>query len=153
MDLIVRPITDDAVAYVLTHLCEADRIELAEAGAAVDWLPIFQDAAQNAEVSGAVYLNGTPVAVYGCNPLGGSVGIPWMVCTDFAPLSGVAGARLSRRVLAQMLNKYKALTNLVHARHARAIRWLSWLGFAIMNEPAGPNGKFREFWIKEQRYV
>lgn len=141
----LRPITQDAIDYVLAHLSAADRAEM-QASGLPDPPEVFAMAAAEAPIAHAVYMDGEPVAIFGCNasPVDG-VGIPWMIATDKAARAGVAGAVLSRRVVAQMLRRFAHLGNWVHCEHRRAIRWLKWLGFHVKSEPVGPGGAFLAF--------
>lgn len=145
MTLELRPVTQDAIDYVLAHLSAADRAEM-QASGLQDPPEVFATAAAEAPIAHAVYLDGEPVAILGCNagPVEG-IGIPWMIGTDKAAQTGVAGAVLSRRTVAQMRHRFTHLTNWVHCEHRRAIRWLKWLGFRVKQHPVGPNGAFLEF--------
>jgi len=144
MTLELRPVTQDALDYVLEHLSAADRAEMAASGLQ-DPPEVFADAARDAAVSYAVYLAGEPVAVCGCSAGPNGVGIPWMITTDKAAQAGPAGAVLSRRVVGEMQEHFAVLSNWVHCEHRRAIRWLKWLGFNVRPEAVGPNGAFRPF--------
>ena len=146
MKLDVRPVTQDAIDYVLKHLSMADRAEM-QASGLQEPPEVFSLAAQEATQAGVVYADGEPAALFGVNPMPGDPdhGIVWMVATDKFAASGIAGAVLSRRVILQMRARFAVLSNVVHAEHARAVRWLAWLGFDVDQKPVGPGGAFRAF--------
>lgn len=146
MKLDVRPVTQDAIDYVLDRLSLADRAEMKASGLQ-DPPEVFSLAARDAAQAGVVYADGKPAALFGVNQMPGDPdrGIVWMVATDKFAASGIAGAVLSRRVIAQMRARFAVLSNVVHAEHTRAVRWLAWLGFHVDQEPAGPAGAFRAF--------
>lgn len=146
----LRPLTEDAIDYVLENLSKADRVELEALGMS-EPRAVFVAAAQGAPVSGAIYSNGKPIAIYGANPHHDDpkTGIAWMVTTEEFGRSGAAGAVTTRRILTQMQAKFARLTNCVHAEHRRAIRWLKWLGFTVKQDaPIGPDGAFYEFLLE-----
>jgi len=142
----VRPMTFDSVEYVLARLSAADRAEMQASG--LSYTPrLFMEACTGAPVAGVVFADGEPVAMFGVtqHPSERDCGIVWMVATEKFRATGLAGAKLSQSVVAQMRAHYGRLMNIVHAEHRRALRWLAWLGFRIYPEPIGPHGAFRLF--------
>lgn len=72
---------------------------------------------------------GTPVAFFGCVPMGEGAGSPWMLATPELPRHAKALQRLTQGVLADWHEKFPVLTNHVDARNALHIHWLRRWGF------------------------
>lgn len=80
---------------------------------------------------------------------GADKGIPWFVATECFNDFKITFAKESKKVIHNMLTKYKKLENFVSSRHVQSIKWLSWLGFTIFTADeyffVDPNTPFYKF--------
>jgi hypothetical protein len=103
------------------------------------------DSVSNSSEAFAVSFDGELSAIFGVVParetlLGSSdVGQIWMLSGEGITRHRKAFLRVSRWVVAQLLQRYRLLWNVIDARYAGALRWARWLGFEVMEaRPAGP---------------
>jgi hypothetical protein len=68
-------------------------------------------------------------------------GVVWLTGTDLIDEAPIEFLRLSKLVLAEMLEIYEHLWNYADYRHTKALLWLQWLGFDIYEPiPLPPYG-------------
>lgn len=91
-------------------------------------------------------VNDQPAALYGLSiskPFT-DIGVPWMVATDVINTIEISLGRESRNELAEIVEGYELLLNMVYRHNKESIKWLKWLGFSVHQEPVG-NGNFLLF--------
>lgn len=78
-------------------------------------------------------VDGKVICVCGVAPVPGmeGSGAVWLVSTTDMEAAPAQFLRLSKKVLAQMLDLYGHLFNFADVRNTKALRWLVWLGFDI----------------------
>lgn len=72
-----------------------------------------------------------PVALFGVTQdtlLGGDIGTAWLLGTDRLQRDWRAFARASKPVVAELLMRYRALSNVLLTDNTLCMRWLAWLG-------------------------
>lgn len=112
----------------------ADVAELAAGGAKP--LEVLLLALEVSEVAGAVLIGGVVAAMFGVEPvqagttLAGrrATGKIWLLTGHAFVTAALQVARLARRVIAELLERYEVLWNLVDGRHSDALRFLMLLG-------------------------
>ena len=55
----------------------------------------------------------------------------WMLGTDEAKAHAVAVARIGRRGVEMLLQRFEAIFVVVHKQHKAGARWAKWLGFSV----------------------
>lgn len=96
-------------------------------------------------------VGGDVAAIWG---LGGGVmdprGIPWLLTAAPIERLPVTFLKVSRRIVAEMLDHKPHLSNFVAADYNAAVRYLKILGFRMEEpQPMGPEGKmYRLFWME-----
>ena len=123
----------DALTFA-SRLRAADLEEISAAAGHSPERALTRSLAFSTHAWSAYDLDGRPLAIWGVGPLAltAGKGCPWLLATDaFDALPRRLVARMSRRLLADVLALYPRLQNHVDARHARAVRWLRWLGFTL----------------------
>lgn len=75
-------------------------------------------------------IDGAPVAIFGVVPVTtvGGAAVIWLLGTNAIAHYPRLFARFSRTVVAELLDHYDVLLNIVHADNRVALRWLQWLG-------------------------
>jgi len=75
-------------------------------------------------------LDGEPAAIFGVVPLTvmGGAGVAWLLGTPLLLKHWRIFARRSKPLLAELLDHYDKLVNVVHADNRVALRWLEWAG-------------------------
>lgn len=140
----IRLATEEDIQFVAQHLRATDATEIwASHRRRPEDLP---DACREVECYCGL-LDGVPVCLFGCNDCG-SFGAPWLLGTDMMALVPVSVLRESRRRVRQWLERYRLLTNYVHAKNRVSMDWLSWIGFRFPDS-AIVNGEL--FWRFEMR--
>jgi hypothetical protein len=78
-------------------------------------------------------VDGEPICLFGVGSLSllCSVGVPWLLGTDYVEKHYRVFAKNSKAVLANMSGRYSRLINAVDDRNELSKRWLAWLGFKI----------------------
>jgi len=136
-------VVEDAVALA-PRLRRADLAELRAAGHDIAEVPIREgivesDWAMTATVDGEI------ACVFGLARTGtmlAPIGVPWMLGTDLVTANARALMVLAGYYIAQMLQEYEQLVNIVHAPNRRAIGWLRRMGFHVEQaRPMGPHGE------------
>lgn len=96
----------------------------------------------------AVELAGRPVAVFGAQTVSGGVGVPWLVGTGDIEEHPIHFYRISKKLVAEMKERFNYMENWTDARNVLSIRWLEWSGFTVEpSEPWGAAGlQFHRFW-------
>lgn len=72
-----------------------------------------------------------PAALFGVTQdtlLGGDIGTAWLLGTDRLQRDWRAFARASKPVVAELLMRYRALSNVLLTDNTLCMRWLAWLG-------------------------
>jgi hypothetical protein len=82
-------------------------------------------------------IDGVPMAVFGCVPyqLMPETGSPWLLAAEGIERHPGALVKMGRAYVAQWLQHYERLANVVDVRNTTSIRWLKRLGFTIGEEP------------------
>lgn len=148
----VRAPTAEDVADLVQYMRTADVAECLAAGHP-DLRTNIETAIRVSVWSRAFRVDGRVAAVVGIHPLAGlfgDTGVPWMLGTDEVTRNARAFVRLSRPYIAQMLEAFPKLINLVHAPNANAVAWLQRVGFVLQDPiPYGPAGEpFRIFTLE-----
>lgn len=75
-------------------------------------------------------IHGAPVVIFGAVPVTtvGGAAVIWLLGTNAVTHYPRIFARFSRKVVAELLDEYDVLLNIVHADNRVALRWLQWLG-------------------------
>jgi len=147
MEVRFEPARVSHVYHIMAHIREADRVELEDATGVLSSMVIARGiGASDAIMS---YIDDKPIAVYGVVPVSAveSVGVPWMVGTNYIADYKVKFGRHSQDVVAAWKNDYNYLFNYVDDRNTTAKDWLGWLGFTL-DDPApygAANKPFRRF--------
>jgi hypothetical protein len=164
MDIRIRFAEARDVARLAAVLRAGDRAEIAAASGLDPREALAHALRLSSHAWFAETAEGTPLALWGVGEIAGAahnlaeradsaVGCPWLLASAaFDELPPRRVARLSRRLLGDLLAHYPRLENHVDARHRTAVRWLAWLGFVL--EPASPWGfegrPFHRFWMATQ---
>lgn len=92
-------------------------------------------------------LDGEPAAIFGVCPLTvtGGMGVAWLLGTPLLERHWRTFARYSSARVAELLDRYDVLVNIVHADNRVALRWLAWLGATFT-----PNGDKVYFELRGQ---
>lgn len=131
----IRVATLADVPYVASHLREADKAELRATG----WFPTPLDALV-ASVENSVLRwcaldsAGNPAVLFGCaqDPHAVTLGIPWMLGTDYLTTVPKETLRQTRRYVRRMHEHFLSLHQMVDARNYVSVGWMQWLGFEIV---------------------
>jgi hypothetical protein len=148
----VRAPTAEDVADLVRNMRAADIAECLAAGH-LDLQANVENAIRVSVWARAFRVDGQMAAIVGVHPLTGlfgDTGVPWMLGTDEVTRNARAFVRLSRPYIAQMLDAFPKLINLVHAPNAQAVAWLQRVGFVLQDPiPYGPAGEpFRIFTLE-----
>lgn len=75
-------------------------------------------------------IDGEPVVIFGVVPVtvSGGAAVIWLLGTAAVADNPRTFLRFSRKVVAELLDHYDVLLNIVHADNRVALRWLHWLG-------------------------
>ena len=121
----------EAIQRIATHLCQADRDELAALGHPGNQLKVIRDAVSKSREAYIASWDGESQAVFGISdlPQGSRFGVPWMLSTGTGPRHAREFMDISRKVIEAWSPMYIALANLVSEKHHGARRWLQALGF------------------------
>lgn len=107
-------------------------------------LPALLQSMRGSDVSIAVVLGDQVGAMFGVGQLAGvsaRVGQVWFLTGEVFARHPKAFVRVARQALAQLLELYPVLFNLIDTRYAAALRWARWLKFDIGAPlPFGPEG-------------
>ena len=79
----------------------------------------------------AVYIDGDLVAVYGVSRLPDGWFIPWALTSDHVFKHQRAFYRESKRILAELREKYRHMIQMVHWKYRESLSWLARLGFTV----------------------
>lgn len=131
----IRVATLADVPYVAAHLRQADRDELSATG----WFPSPVDALV-ASVERSVLRwcaldsAGNPAVLFGCaqDPHAETLGVPWMLGTDYLTTVPKETLRQTRRYVHRMHEHFLSLHQMVDARNYTSVGWMQWLGFQIV---------------------
>lgn len=93
----------------------------------------------------AALRDGQVLALWGVVPFAGyeGAGVPWFVAADGVEREARAFATHARQEVAQLMDGFTLLVNMVSAEHGAAVRFLDWCGFDVAEtaEPFGPLGR------------
>lgn len=124
--------TDDDMAYVSEHMRRSDILEIE----AISGLSPLEAVRQSVMASDRAYcftacIDGEPVCIGGCSPLGllSDIGIIWLLGTEQLTRYAKLLTRDCRRGIDAMLDKWPILTNIIDVRSTQTIRWLRLVGF------------------------
>jgi len=75
-------------------------------------------------------IDGEPVVIFGVVPVTtvGGAAVIWLLGTAAVSENPRIFLRFSRKAVAELLERYDVLLNIVHADNRVALRWLQWLG-------------------------
>lgn len=91
----------------------------------------------------AGFADGDLVCLFGVVPvsLAGVTGVPWLLGSDAVCNYSRQFLRRNKAYVADMLQEFPVLRNVVDVRNTVSIRWLRWLGFTFKETvPMGPRG-------------
>lgn len=134
--------------YVAEHMREMDVFECKAAGFATPLEAIQKGFERSKNMKTGCYKS-VPLCVWGEVPdtCGGAV--IWQLGTDAVKLHKRAFMVESKKVIEQMLTRYKYLTNVVCMENKESVRWLKWLGAEFQEGTAMVMGKpFARFYIE-----
>jgi hypothetical protein len=78
----------------------------------------------------AAVVEGEVIAMFGVVPMGkAGHGRPWMIGTKYLPKHRFKFGKGCAEVIAEMLDSFPHLENIVDCRNRKALQWLKWLGF------------------------
>lgn len=150
-EVTVRVASGDDIVYVGSRLRAEDKREVAALGTVVDHA--VRESAKLSEFAWAGIIDGEPAMVFGvdCGTLSPEAEI-WALGTDKCTTVPREMLVYGRRIVAELLEIWPALTNRCHADNKPAIRWLKRLGFEISEpEKIGVQGeKFCKLTIRKQ---
>lgn len=140
--LLLTPVTSEHLAFLATHLRDADVQELrASQGDSLCMLAILQQSVTvSAECWVATTQAGEAVAVFGVAPIPQAAGYaaPWMLGTDTLARHGKDIVQLGKRFAERWGAEYDRLINFVDTRNIKSIAWLRHSGYSV--RPAQPHG-------------
>lgn len=130
----ILPCSEADALYIGAHMRDADKAEMHALGLAPYSVAIRAFNASFETKCGS--LNGVPVCMYGVGlpSLFGKLARPWLMATDDIEKCRTTFLRRSRAQVADWLDRYEVLENMIDARNTLSIAWLKWLGFK-MSEP------------------
>ena len=79
----------------------------------------------------AVYIDGDLCAVYGISKLPGGWFIPWALTSEHVFKHPMAFYRESKRIVAELREKYRYMIQMVHWKYLESLSWLTRLGFTV----------------------
>lgn len=79
----------------------------------------------------ALYIDGDLCAVYGVSKLPDGWVIPWALTSDHVFNHQHAFYKESKRVVAELREKYRYMIQMVHWKYAESLSWLERLGFNV----------------------
>lgn len=107
-------------------------------------LPALVESLRASELALALVVGGQVAAMFGVGQLPGvsaRVGQAWVLTGEAVTAHPKVFLKTSRLAVAQLLELYPVLFNLVDTRYTASLRWLQWLGFEIGAPlPFGPTG-------------
>jgi hypothetical protein len=130
---LIRPANIEDVTYIAKNLRQADALECDANFAMPPELILPQCLYPGREVWTFHTNDGTPLGVFGADPVVGEpdIGVIWMLSTDLGKHKREFIIE-SKPVVLALHDKYPILTNMVDARNTLHHRWLKWLGFAFL---------------------
>ena len=137
-----RAVREGDVEYLVAHLREADRQEIA-ASHGPDLLASVFDAVNRSSHVYVAEKNDRLVTLWGYQPLSmlSGVGCPWALGTPEMDRNGKSILKLAQASNRLVRPIYPTLKNYVDVRNKRSIGWLQRLGFVIREpEPYGVLG-------------
>ena len=131
------PVEDWHVDYVAKHMREADVAECMALGG----LTPRQALEHSLALDGPRWcgtLDCEPAAIFGVVPVTvmGSTGVAWLLGTPLLLQHWRIFARRSKPLLAELLDRYDCLVNVVHVDNRVALRWLEWMGASLVRQEA-----------------
>lgn len=128
----IRTATLDDVPYLAANLRQADQDEMR----AVGWYNAVDALSASLDVSierwCALDSAGNPAVLFGVAPSEyPTVGLPWMLATDYIYTIPKETLRQTRRYVQRMHEHFPILTQFVDFRNVTSVSWMQWLGFEI----------------------
>lgn len=80
-----------------------------------------------------VFLEDTPVGIFGVSRLNENIGVPWLLGTDELTSDKIEFYKKSKELLSTFMDDFKVLINYVDQRNTKSIKWLQALGFTLGN--------------------
>lgn len=81
-----------------------------------------------------VFLNGDIIGVYSLTLTLETDCSFWFLGTDSINKCSLSFLKESRKMLKELLNKYRCVFSLVYSENKISIKWLEWLGFSVSKE-------------------
>lgn len=131
----IRVATLADVPYVASNLRASDRDELKAAGHYPSALDALVASVERSVLRWcALDSAGNPAVLFGCaqDPRAPTLGIPWMLGTDYLNTVPKETLRQTRRYVHRMHEHFPSLHQMVDFRNVTSVGWMQWLGFQIV---------------------
>jgi hypothetical protein len=140
-----RKATESDIADILEHIRKENVDEISLVG--LEAKDVLSWSFDNSAESYVAVFDGDPVSAFGIIQAAGSeVGIPWMIGTSTIDRHAVAFLRASKKVIAELSERWPVMMNVADPRNTRGIRWLEFMGFTVYPAEQLPGGKiYRKF--------
>jgi hypothetical protein len=127
---------DNQVRQMATHLRKEDFDEAFATTGESPHLGV-KESWDNSIRKWIIFKGDAPVGAFGVRPLTmfSDIGIVWLLGTDGLSKIKKFFVKISKPIIAEMMNDFKILVNFVDMRYTKAVRWLKWCGFQF-DEPA-----------------
>lgn len=145
--VVIRKALPIDAEHMVAHMRQADRREI--------WASGRHTADEVARLCVTEYecscveIDGKPAIFFGCSAQE-DYAIPYMLATDDITKIGVRFILGSRPIVQEWIEKYKLLTNFIHAKNEVSMRWLGWLGFKVKQSAIFNDELFYRFELKEE---
>lgn len=126
----IVPVEAWHLPYVAERMRAIDARECREIGG-VEPLAALERSVASPGPRWTALFDNEPVALFGVTQdtlLGGDIGTAWLLGTDRLQRDWRAFARASKPVVAELLMRYRALSNVLLTDNTLCMRWLAWLG-------------------------
>lgn len=135
-EIVIRAVEPGDADELVAGMRQADVDEILAGGRNTPRGAVDESVARSILVR-TVTVDGRVACIFGLVPMLGVLGdmaAPWMLGTDLVSANSRALMRRSRPYIADMLQAYPLLFNVVHARNTRAVGWLRRIGFDLKSE-------------------